>query len=295
MILSQMDGGLGNQMFQYAIASILAQKNKDSVLIDTGFFDQTQKRLGHTPRQFELGIFNNSYSLAIEKDLLYFKQLSVLNKVKRDLGFNYPKMYKEPSFRFDKNILNLKSPAYVRGFFQSYKYFIGYENLIKELFTFPVDTIDDENKNRISTIKATNSIAIHIRRGDYVNDPTTHQYHGICDLNYYQKAISLLIQENHDFTLFFFSDDCDWVKQQFKDLPYSKQFIDHNTGENSWKDMLLMSECQHNIIANSSFSWWAAWLNANPNKKVIAPKKWFELSEEEMNTSDLTPKEWIRL
>ncbi len=86
MILSRMDGGLGNQMFQYALASILAQKNKDSVLIDTSFFDQTQKRLGHTPRQFELGIFNNWYSLATEKDLLFFKQLSVFNKVKRDLG-----------------------------------------------------------------------------------------------------------------------------------------------------------------------------------------------------------------
>jgi hypothetical protein len=289
-----MDGGLGNQMFQYALATIVAQKNKDSVLIDVSFFDQTQKRLGHTPRQFELGIFNNSYSLATEKDLLFFKQLSVFNKIKRDLGFNYPKMYKEPSFSFDENVLNLKSPAYIRGFFQSYKYFIGYENLIRKLFVFPT-TLDEVNQKVVANIKQSQSISVHIRRGDYVNDAITNQYHGICNLDYYQKAISLFTQENHDFTLFFFSDDCHWVKEQFKDLPFPKQFINHNTGENSWKDMLLMSECQHNIIANSSFSWWAAWLNANPDKKVIAPKKWFELSEEEMNMSDLTPKEWIRL
>jgi hypothetical protein len=95
--------------------------------------------------------------------------------------------------------------------------------------------------------------------------------------------------------LFFFSDDNHWVKEQFEDLPYPKLFIDHNKDENSWKDMLLMSSCNHNIIANSSFSWWAAWLNTNPKKMVIAPKKWFAKSEEEMPTSDLIPNEWIRL
>ena len=100
---------------------------------------------------------------------------------------------------------------------------------------------------------------------------------------------------NLEFSLFFFSDDSEWVKEQFKDLPYAKQFIDHNIGENSWKDMLLMSLCKYNIIANSSFSWWAAWLNANPEKMVIAPKKWFVQPETEMNTSDLIPSEWIRL
>jgi hypothetical protein len=295
MILSRMDGGLGNQMFQYALAIILAQKNKTTVLLDNSFFDQTEKRLGHTPRKFELGIFATTYTFATPANILFFKQLSVLNKIKRDLGFNYPKMYKETSFGYDEKVLTQQAPVYLRGFFQSYQYFIGYENSIKELFTFPVDKIDAVNKNLITTIKNTNSIAIHIRRGDYVNDPTTHQYHGICDLYYYQKAISLLTQENDDFTLFFFSDECDWVKEQFKDLSFPKQFIDHNIGVNSWKDMLLMSSCQHNIIANSSFSWWAAWLNTNPDKKVIAPKKWFELSEEEMNTSDLTPPDWMRL
>jgi hypothetical protein len=289
-----MDGGLGNQMFQYALASILAQRNKDSVLIDTSFFDQTEKRLGHTPRQFELMVFNNTYTFAKTTDILFFKQLSVFNKVKRDLGLNYPKMYKEPSFSFDEKVLNLKSPAFVRGFFQSYKYFIGYENLIRNLFIFPA-TLAEINKSVLTNIKQTQSISVHIRRGDYVNDATTNQYHGVCNLNYYLKGISLLTGNSDSFTLFFFSDDCDWVKEQFKDLPFSKQFIDHNTGENSWNDMLLMSSCQHNIIANSSFSWWAAWLNSNPDKKVVAPKKWFVESEEKIDTSNLTPPEWIRL
>lgn len=295
MIVSRMDGGLGNQMFQFALASILAQKNNTVVLLDTSFFKQTEKRLGHTPRQFELGIFANSYTFASTAEILFFKQLSVFNKVKRELGFNYPKMYKEASFSFDPKVLELQKPVYVRGFFQSYKYFKGYEKLIREWFAFPIDSLDTLNKELIVTIENTNAIAIHIRRSDYVNDATTQQYHGNCSLEYYLKAISLLTASEKEFRLFFFSDDSEWVKEQFGDLPYAKQFVDHNMAENSWKDMLLMSLCQHNIIANSSFSWWAAWLNANPNKKVIAPQKWFAKSEAEMNTSDLTPSEWIRL
>lgn len=295
MIIARMDGGLGNQMFQYALAIILAQKNNTNVLLDNSFFDQTEKRLGHTPRKFELAVFSKSHSFASTADLLFFKQLSVFNKIKRELGLNYPKMYREPSFHFDEKVLTIRTPVYLRGFFQSYQYFVGYENLIQELYVFPLDSLDEKNKKVMTTIKSCNAIAIHIRRGDYVNDATTQQYHGNCSLDYYTKALSLLIEKRDDFTLFFFSDDSEWVKEQFRDLPYSKQFIDHNTGEHSWKDMFLMSICQHNIIANSSFSWWAAWLNIHPDKKVIAPKKWFAKSEEEMNTSDLIPPEWIRL
>lgn len=294
MIVSRMDGGLGNQMFQYALASILAQKNKDVVLLDVSFFEQIEKRLGHTPRKFELGVFTNFYTFASIADILFFKQLSFFNKVKRELGFHYPKMYREPSFGYDENALMLRSPVYISGFFQSYKYYVGYENLIRTLFTFPV-ALDEINENLLATIKRGQSISVHIRRGDYVQDEITKQYHGNCSLDYYLKALSLLTEKSQDCTLFFFSDDCDWVKEKFGDLPFAKQFITHNIGKNSWKDMLLMSSCQHNIIANSSFSWWAAWLNVHPDKKVVAPKKWFALSEEKLNTSDLIPPEWMRL
>jgi hypothetical protein len=102
-----------------------------------------------------------------------------------------------------------------------------------------------------------------------------------------------LVSKNKEFTFVFFSDDGGWVKRQFEDLPYSKIFIDHNKEENSWKDMLLMSSCSHTIIANSSFSWWAAWLNTNPEKIVIAPKIWF--ADTEKDTNDLIPSQWIRL
>lgn len=293
MIVARMDGGLGNQMFQYALASILGQKNSATILLDKSFFDQTEKRLGHTPRKFELSVFNNSYTFTSTTDLLFFKQLSVFNKLRRELRINYPKMYHEPSFRYDEKALGLKTPVYIKGFFQSYKYFIGHEKLIRELFTFPIASLDTVNKELIITIKNTNAIAIHIRRGDYVNDLTTQQYHGNCGLDYYLEAIALVATKVTDMKLFFFSDDSEWVKEQFKSLPYSKIFVDHNNGENSWKDMLLMCSCKHNIIANSSFSWWAAWLNGNSEKIVIAPKKWFAVIKND--TNDLIPPEWMRL
>ena len=293
MIIIKLQGGLGNQMFQYGLASILAKKNNSQVLVDLCFFDQTEKRLGHTPRNFELAVFNNSYIPALAADLLFFKQLSVVNMMKRKLGLNYPKLYDETSFGFCGKVFLIKTPVYLRGYFQSYRYFIGYESFLKGLFSFPVDKLDSTNKKLLIDIKGLNTIAIHIRRGDYVNDEFTQQFHGNCSLEYYVKAISLIMARNKDLTLFFFSDDSDWVKEEFKNLPYPKQFIDNNRNENSWKDMLLMSSCNHNIIANSSFSWWAAWLNTNPEKIVIAPKEWFKAKDFENKT--LLPEEWIKL
>lgn len=290
-----MEGGLGNQMFQYSFASILAIKNNASVLLDLNFFDEREKKLGFTPRNFELTVFNNSYVKASKSDLLLFEKMSFMNKAKRKLGLHYPKIYNEPSFDFQTDALSLKSPVYLKGCFQSYKNFVGYECFIGQLFSFPVDTLDEINKDLLIQIKSVNTIAIHIRRGDYVSDKITAEYHGSCSLDYYLEAIKLMSSKNKDFTLVFFSDDSHWVKEQFSDLPYAKIVVDCNEGKDSWKDMLLMSSCHHNIIANSSFSWWAAWLNVNPEKVIIAPKQWFVETDLEKSTKDLIPSEWIRL
>lgn len=293
MLIIKLQGGLGNQMFQYTFASILAKKDNMKVLIDNSFFKQAERSQGFTPRVFELALFNNQLKMASESEVNSFNHLSKINKVKKKLGFGYPKIYEEPSFDFQIAALSIKSPVYLKGYFQSYKYLIGYEQFIRQFFSFPVDNLDEINKELLLKIKSTNSIAIHIRRGDYVTDQTTAQYHGSCSLDYYLEAIKLLTSENKDFTLIFFSDDSDWVKENFHDLSYLKIIVDHNKAEHSWKDMLLMSACHYNIIANSSFSWWAAWLNESPEKKVIAPKKWF--AETNINTNDLIPSEWIRL
>lgn len=293
MILTKLEGGLGNQMFQYAIASILAKKKNTSILIDTNFFNQTEKSQAFTPRNFELSIFNNSYIQASESEIGHFQQLSFFDKIKKKLGFNYPKIYTEATFDFDEKALSVHLPVYLKGYFQSFKYLKGYENLIKNIFAFPIDKLDSVNEKLLLTIKQTNSISIHIRRGDYVNDKKTQGFHGNCSLEYYKEAIALLASKTNDISLFFFSDDTDWVKEQFDNLSYPKVFVANNTGENSWKDMCLMSFCRHNIIANSSFSWWAAWLNEHSDKIVVAPKKWFV--DAQINTNDLIPNEWIRL
>lgn len=293
MIIIKLQGGLGNQMFQFAFASILAEKNKAKVVIDGSVFARVEKTPGFTPRKFELAIFDIQYDWVSESDVISFNHLSKINKLKKKIGLNYPRIYIEPSFGFQSDALSIKSPVYLKGYFQSYKYLVGYEDFVRRLFSFPIEILDVINKESLNIIKNSNSIAIHIRRGDYVEDPLTKQFHGICSLDYYLEALKLVASKNKDFTLVFFSDDSDWVKEQFNDLPYSKIVVEHNKGEDSWKDMLLMSCCNHNIIANSSFSWWSAWLNENPEKMVIAPKKWFQLKEVDINS--IIPKGWITI
>jgi hypothetical protein len=294
MIIIQLQGGLGNQMFQYAFARILAKRNSVPLKLDKSFFDTFSNEQEFTQRNFELGIFENVCTQASLKEIIKLTRLSFINKIKKKIGF-YCKsnIYSEPSLDFHPEFLSIKDPAYIKGYFQSYKYLENQEDLIRETFSFPVESLDDRNKTLLSKLQSEIAISVHIRRGDYVTNTKTQQFHGNCSLEYYSKAILLLASKIEKFTLVFFSDDSQWVKEQFETLPYSKLFVDDNTEENSWVDMFLMSSCTHNIIANSSFSWWAAWLNTQPNKIVIAPKKWYANSER--NTNDLIPPQWIRL
>ena len=293
MIIIRLKGGLGNQMFQYAFASILAQKKEVALKIDSQFFEISNKVEGITKRDFELSVFNNKYQEVSTKELRAFNKLSFLDKLKRKLGLNYSKKYNENSVLFQEDDYKLNTPVYLNGYFQSYKYYLGYENFVKDLFNFSVDSLDDQNKSLLVNINQGNTISIHVRRGDYVSVPSIKNVHGLCDFEYYMSAINLMTSQVVGATLIFFSDDSEWVKKTFTHLPHNKIISDYNKGVNSWKDMFLMSKCTHNIIANSSFSWWAAWLNLNPDKKVIAPKKWF--TDTNRNTNDLIPLEWIQL
>lgn len=293
MIIIKLQGGLGNQMFQYAFASVFAKKHKEKVLIDLSVLERTEKLRGFTPRKFELHIFNNQYNWATVDDINLFFRLSYGNKIKKKLRFNYPRVYTEPSFGFNYVAALLILPVYIIGYFQNYKYFVGNENYIKSLFLFPIETLDEINLNVLKEIKNSNSVAVHIRRGDYVADKVTSDFHGICTKDYYMKAIETLSSKVPNCTLVFFSDDCDWVRKHFNDSSFRQIIVDINPGQDSWKDMLLMSSCRHNIIANSSFSWWGAWLNENPQKIVIAPKNWFAIKE--ANDQIELPEKWIRI
>ncbi len=295
LVLVKLNGGLGNQMFQYALAHIIALKHNSRILVDKELFNLTEKKTGHTPREYELEVFSLDHCTATTEDINYFGSLSVHHKIKRELRLNYPKMCYERNFSFDPKIKEARPPVYLRGFFQSYKYLKGYEDDIRKVFKFPKNDLDGNNKDLLEKIGLTGSASIHIRRGDYVEDRITNEFHGTCSREYYDRAISEITKFDNEVEFFFFSDDIKWVKNEFKNLSVKKIFVGSNTGQDSWKDMLLMSHCTHNIIANSSFSWWAAWLNRNRTKKVIAPKRWFNNPQKEKYTFDLIPKEWIRL
>ncbi len=295
VVLLKLNGGLGNQMFQYALAYIIALKHNSQLLLDKELFKLTEKTPGHTPRNFELGVFGIDEPSASKEDILYFEQLSLIYKIRRELNLNYPEMRYENNFSFDNKIKKSKPPVYLRGFFQSFKYFKGHEDDLRTLFKFSEDKLDDENKVFLEKIKLSRSASIHIRRGDYVEDKITQKFHGNCSRDYYDQAISKILEFDEEVEFFFFSDDIKWVENEFKNFRIRKTFIGSNAGKNSWKDMLLMSQCSHNIIANSSFSWWAAWLNKNNSKKVIAPKRWFNNPEKEQYSFDLIPHEWNRI
>ncbi|PWG04269.1 alpha-1,2-fucosyltransferase [Polaribacter aquimarinus] len=284
-VIIYIDGGLGNQMFQFAFASIIAKKNNSKILIDNSFFDANNKDINYILRDFGLSIFNINYKVYKSSFLNnFFLKFIALEK------------YIEPSFDFNQKALKLKPPIYIKGYFQSHKYFYGHESYIRKIFTFPEHLIDLKNIKTLDEIQHTESISIHIRRGDYVDDKTTNKVHGTCSLEYYLESIKMITENKlKNFCIYFFSDDIDWVKENFNDLEFKKQFIDNNKDDKSWIDMFLMSKCKHNIIANSSFSFWGAWLNSNKNKQVIAPKQWFLDPDLEAQSKNLIPPTWIRI
>jgi hypothetical protein len=146
----------------------------------------------------------------------------------------------------------------------------------------------------LKKIKLYTSVAVHIRRGDYVSSTTNFQKHGICDNIYYSKAIELMNTTISHLKYFIFTDDPAWVLENMQ-FPNAEIVLTQNQESDAWQDMYLMSSCDHQIIANSSFSWWAAWLNKNENKQVIAPEIWFADAQLNVATTGLIPKTWTRL
>ena len=189
---------------------------------------------------------------------------------------------------YSKNKLKKFDNIYLSGYWQGEKYLENTNYNINNYFKF-----NCANKlTKISEkIKNTNSVSIHFRRGDYVNNIKTNTFHGLCGFNYYNNGIKFISKNISNPIYFVFSDDINWVKQNFK-LNYPTIYIEDNK---DYEDMYLMSLCRHNIIANSTFSWWGAWLNKNPDKIVIAPQKWFADKVKNKNTNKIIPKEWIRI
>jgi hypothetical protein len=294
-IITRIKGGLGNQMFRYAAGKALAAQRKADLQIDISFLIEHANDTGdHVARKFELMLFPNITDKVID---LEKRHLSLrLRNIRKRLKFLRKPipLFKEGAYNFDAALLSVTPPAIIDGDFQSEKYFADQQALIRESFIFPLLNVNDENNKIVAQIVNSNSVSVHVRRGDYLHKPIM-ALNGVCSREYYEEAIALMEQQHPGASYYFFSDDPEWVKNEIVQFAPNHTIIDHNTGNNSWKDMYLMSLCRHNIIANSSFSWWGAWLNRNENKIVIAPQKWFATTDPYFNTKDLIPESWIKL
>lgn len=297
MVIIQLQGGLGNQMFQYAAGKALSIHYNCKLSIDLSMLQHTasaNKEITH--REYELGLFKNIDTATVPGHILQsFLSLSKKNKLLKRLNLPYKKSYIEPAFSFDAGFFLQRPPVLLKGYFQSEKYFSSISATIRQNFSFPALEANDVNTAVLQHIQNSHSVSVHVRRADYVNDPAIHAVHGTCSIDYYTKAFLYMQEQLGNVAFVFFSDDPAWVKQMFLPRLPGSLLVENNTTVNNWKDMYLMSNCKHHIIANSSFSWWGAWLNNSPGKKVIAPKNWFADAAKNETTTDLIPENWIRL
>lgn len=282
-------GGLGNQMFQYALGRNLSIKNKEELRLDiSGYGNQGRM----TKRSYQLDIFNIKADLIPinkSKDVINANAPSLVKRIQNRLNTYRPGYVKERSREFDEKILFLHGNLYIDGDWQSEKYFSDIRDVVKTDFSLKQEYLSGIDRAILADIDNSEAVSLHVRRSDYINDPETRQFHGVAPQDYYDRAIDLIKSRTNNPKFFIFSDDIQWCRENFSALG-NTTFI---SGYKDYEDMTLMSHCKHNIIANSSFSWWAAWLNSNPGKIVIAPQKWF--NDERINSKDLVPESWTRL
>jgi len=272
MIVVRIIGGLGNQMFQYAAAKALSLETKQKFVLDISGFSQ------YKLHNYSLQHFN------IEAN--FYKRPNRYIKKLQTIFFKNTK-YNEIDFGFNPDVLKLKGDyIFLNGYFQSEKYFLKYEKEIREDFKI-ISPLKTQTQETINHIEKVNSVSIHIRRGDYLTNPR----HNTETEQYYKKAVEIIESKISNPVFFVFSDDIDWVKANMS-LNYETNFIDFNDALTNFEDLRLMSACKHNVITNSSFSWWGAWLNDNKDKVVIAPQKWFN---DDSNTQDIIPNTWIKI
>ena len=291
-------GGLGNQMFQYAFYLAKKQHNQNSSKIVINDFSARRSHNGYELDQL-FGIqatsgFFLQNTIRIIRKLLIFREkkglrilcniLLWITKIKVNIITEQnPWVFNSESFSLQKGF------CLHFGLWQTEKYFLPIRDKILSAFSFDQTKVSQKTSEVLALIKNNNSISIHIRRGDYLWKENQKKYENICTPNYYSAAMSKIENQIESPVFFVFSDDVNWVKENMQ-IPNSV-YIDWNSNEDSWQDMFLMSQCKHNIIANSTFSWCGAWLNQSPQKIVIAPSHFLNA----IQTPDLIPDQWITI
>lgn len=292
-IIAQLQGGLGNQLFQYATARSLAHQRQASLILDHSWFTRGYRDV--TPRELLLS------SLNIKGALITFESLrnrpKRIRRILQHLLPIEPYIFCERApYRFDPDLLRAPSfksqNLYLMGYWQSFRYFEPIKALLQTEIC-PLAPLDRHYQDYLKLIQQKNSAMVHVRRGDYVHLASAAKVHGFIGLDYYHQGMKAILDRNPDVHFFVFSDDLQWTKDN---LPYQDRitFVESlEEGDAVIQELELMTHCQHHLTANSSLSWWAAWLAKNESGLVICPSHWtVDLS---MNWNDLLPAHWQRI
>jgi hypothetical protein len=275
-------------MFQYAYA--LSLKNRGyNVKIDISQFETYKLHGGYQLDKYKLEL-----PVATNDEISQFAKMTLSDKLlKLFFRIKNKKILKEKTLTYSKNLLTPTDNVHIFGYFQCEKYFKDINDNILNSFLIneDVSSFTMQIKDKILTSK--NSVSLHVRRGDYVNNQKANEVHGTCTLEYYRKSIDFFRKKYPELTFFIFSDDIQWVKDNLE--VEGSIFVDCNEPRIPHEDIYLMSLCKDNIIANSSFSWWGAWLNNNKDKNIIAPKSWFADKKKQKESQTIVAESWIRL
>lgn len=290
MIIVKLKGGLGNQLFQYALGRHLSEINNTELKIDISLFET------YTLHKYSLKSFNIREIIASPDEIasLTYQNTGTFERTMKWLlrkPLNFAKSFiREQYFHYNPEILRLPDEVYLDGYWQSEKYFTDISEIVRQEFKVKPSS-EGKNLKLLEDISSCESVSLHIRRGSYLLPP----YNTVlvpCPLSYYQKCVDYFAHAIKTPHFYIFSDDPQWTRDNLK-LSYPITFIDHNDADKDYEDLRLISHCKHNIIANSTFSWWGAWLNENPKKIVLSPVRWFK--DPSLNTKDLIPESWIKI
>jgi hypothetical protein len=311
VIITHLIGGLGNQMYQYAMGRHLAELNSTVLKLDVTGFEKYKHRV------YGLSCFRIAEKFATVEEVRtlskkrWFEKSKTFGNLKRRLRLKTVSsenlnlrnfIVKEKPFYYEPEILDMRGNIFLKGHWESYQYYEPIREILLKEFAIKYPQ-DDLNKRLSERILSTHSVGLHVRRGDKASEPSARRIHGACSVEYYNKAIEYVMQRVAGTEIYVFSDDMAWARKNIK-AGAPVYFVDHNDASKDYEDLRLMSQCRHNIIANSSFSVWAAWLNTNKEKIVIGPKSFYTEDKqskiEELITNPARrvqsmPEDWVKL
>lgn len=304
MIITALKGGLGNQMFAYAAGLALAERLRTVLKLDVRWFRKYEEYEAHN--RYALSCFNITEQFATEDEIARFEGLRLSRterwsaaaarvfRLNHYAGALAPEVrcYAQPGFAYDPGFASVEDNTYIVGIWQTERFFQSVAPLLRLHFSFryPPQPAVAEMAARIRG--GGPSAFMHFRRGDYVTNPTFNRDLGVLSMDYYKRALRALCERVPGLTLYLFSDDMDFVEREFRpDIPHV--YVRATEPWHSYDKIRLMSLCDHGIISNSTFAWWAGWLNPNPDKIIIAPNPWFALVREEHR--DVVPESWLRI